>query len=200
MPLGREHRIPGLDLEVGQPGFLERRHVGKCFGTAAAHHREHAQAPRVHVRSHGLQRRDHRLHMSADEVRDRTGRTFIWHVDDVHPGFKLEELHREMLRAAVSWRRVVELAALGLRDAVATIYVDQRFAAVGGLMTYGSNLGDTWRLVGLYAGRILQGEKPADLPVQQATKVKLVINMKTARALGLTMPLTLLGRADEVIE
>jgi putative ABC transport system substrate-binding protein len=96
--------------------------------------------------------------------------------------------------------RSEQLAAVALRHAVPAIFQYREFVAAGGLMSYGGNLVDATHLVGVYTGRILNGEKPGDLPVQQETKVVLTINTKTAKALGLTIPITLLGRADEVIE
>jgi putative ABC transport system substrate-binding protein len=92
------------------------------------------------------------------------------------------------------------LAALALRRAVPAMFQYREFAAAGGLISYAGSRAETYRVVGLYAGRILKGEKPADLPVQRSTKVEMVINLKTARALGISVPLTVLARADEVLE
>src|SRR6266508_4213886 len=96
--------------------------------------------------------------------------------------------------------RSEQLAALTIRHRVPAIYQFREFVSAGGLMAYGSTVLDTYRPLGIYTGRMLKGEKPAAMPVQQATKVELVINMKTAKALGLTVPLPLIGRVDEVIE
>jgi putative tryptophan/tyrosine transport system substrate-binding protein len=96
--------------------------------------------------------------------------------------------------------RSEKLAALALRYGVPTVFEYRPFVAAGGLASYGGSITDSYRLAGGYAGRILKGEKPADLPVQRSSKVELFINLKTAKTLGLTIPLSLLGRADEVIE
>jgi putative ABC transport system substrate-binding protein len=116
---------------------------------------------------------------------------------------KLDQLHAGGLvipADTIFNSRAQQLAALALQHAVPTVHTVREFAVTGGLMSYGGDIKETHRQAGIYTGRILKGEKPADLPVQQVTKVELVINLKTAKTLGLTVPNTLIGRADEVIE
>jgi putative ABC transport system substrate-binding protein len=115
----------------------------------------------------------------------------------------LKQLRAEGLVVAISGlftTHAEQLAKLTVRHAMPTIYKGREFAAAGGLLSYGSNLGESYRLAGLQAGHILKGDKPADLPVQQATKIELYVNLKTAKALGINVPLPLSGRADELFE
>jgi putative ABC transport system substrate-binding protein len=97
-------------------------------------------------------------------------------------------------------RYMEEIARLALHYRVPAIYQYSEFAAAGGLMSFGGDVAESYHVAGVYVGRILNGEKPADLPVQQVIKVEWIINLKTAKALGLTVPRTLLARADELID
>jgi len=101
---------------------------------------------------------------------------------------------------AVFTRAMEQLANLTVRHSVPAVYLYREFAAAGGLASYGPDITESYRMAGIYTGRILRGEKPADLPVQQVTKFQLYINLKTAKALGITVPLPLSGRADELFE
>jgi putative ABC transport system substrate-binding protein len=123
---------------------------------------------------------------------------------DLEPAFaKLSQQHVGGVLVSPSSffpRRMEQLAALAARYKLPAIFPYSEFTLAGGLMSYGSSFGYMMHQVGIYTGRILKGEKPADLPVQQATKLELVINLKTAKALGLTIPETLLATADEIIQ
>jgi putative ABC transport system substrate-binding protein len=101
---------------------------------------------------------------------------------------------------SVFLRGINKLAALTVRHAVPAIYQYRTFPAAGGLMSYGSDVSEGYRLAGVYTGRVLKGENPAELPVVQATKFELAINLTTAKTLGITVPLSLIARADELIE
>jgi putative ABC transport system substrate-binding protein len=140
------------------------------------------------ARSLGLQ--IHLLHASTDRDLETVFATLV----QLRPGGLV------ISSDSFLFTRSNQLAALALQHRVPAIFGFREFAVAGGLMSYGANLMDQHRTVGIYIGRILRGEKPSNLPVQQSTKVELIINLKTAKALGLTVPLVLLGRADEVIE
>ena len=124
--------------------------------------------------------------------------------DDVIPAFKDIAAHREdavhIMSDAFLGLHSHELAVLAAQAGLPAIGNVRRFPAAGGLLSYGASAESAYRTVGTYVGRILKGEKPADLPVQESTKIELIINLKTARALRLTVPLSVLARADEVIE
>jgi putative ABC transport system substrate-binding protein len=122
-------------------------------------------------------------------------------IDTAFASFATERVGAVTFAAdAVFNARRAQLIALAARHALPTMYFYREFANDGGLISYGGFDTDAYRLAGVYAGRILKGERPADLPVQQVTKVELVINLKTAKALGVDVPVALLGRADDVIE
>jgi putative tryptophan/tyrosine transport system substrate-binding protein len=149
-----------------------------------------SQTRDLQAAAHTLGLQSHILHASSDRDFDTT---FA----------KLHELRAGALvigADAFFNTRSAQLAALALRHAVPAAYQYREFTAAGGLMSYGGSITDAYRQAGIYAGRILKGEKAGELPIQRSTKLELFLNLKTAKALGLTVPLPLIGRADEVIE
>ena len=185
-----------LTLEVG-PKRLELLHQMVPSATAIAllvnptsPNLAEAQSRDLEVPARALGLRIHTLHASADRDFDAAFATMA----ELRVGGLL------VSSDSFFFSRSRQLAALATRHALPAIYGFRESAVAGGLMSYGGGLADLHRWMGVYAGRILKGEKPSDLPVQQSTKVELVINLRTARALGLEVPPTLLTRADEVIE
>ena len=123
-------------------------------------------------------------------------------IESAYANFVQQQRARRHLRrrSLSSTRGAISSSSLALGAQLPTMYFFRDFAAAGGLMCYGGYNTDVYRLAGGYVARVLKGEKPEDLPVQQSTKFDLVVNLKTAKALGLEIPLSLIGRADEVIE
>jgi putative tryptophan/tyrosine transport system substrate-binding protein len=195
-PTGRQsYRCDSMGVELA-PKRLELLHelVPKTASIALlvnpANRSTEIQVRNIQAAGRALGRELHVLHASNEHEIDAAFATLV----RVQAG--------ALIIAAESFfnSRSVQLATLTVRHAVPAVYTYRDFAAAGGLISYGANITDMYRQAGIYAGRILKGEKPADMPVQQSATVELIINLRTAKALGLTVPLSLLGRADEVIE
>ena len=194
-PGGNMTGVTLLSVEVG-PKLLELLHdvVPKATIIALL---VNPTNPNVETQSRNLQAAALKLGLQLHIVNASTERDF----DAVFA--KLHELRTDalMISQDVFFNiQSEQLAALSVRHAMPAIYVNREFAAAGGLMSYGTSQSDAWRQVGVYTGQILKGDKPADLPVLQPTKFELVINLKTAKALGLEIHQQLLAIADEVIE
>jgi len=194
-PEGNLTGVAALNVEIG-PKRLELLHeavpaarvVALLLNPTNPLSERQSRDTQAAARSLGLQL--HVLHASTERDFDRAFATLV-------------QLRAEMLMIgadAFFVSQSEQLGALALRHAVPAIFFYREFVAAGGLMGYGGDLADAFRLVGVYSGRILKGEKPADLPVQQETKFALIINLKTAKALGITVPDKMLVAADEVIE
>jgi len=194
-PGGNMTGVTSLSVELG-PKLLELLHDSAPKATIMAL-LVNSTNPNLKTQSRDLQAAALKLGLQPHVVNASTERDF----DAVFA--KLRELRADALMISQDPffnSQSGQLGALSLRHAIPAIYVDREFVAAGGLMSYGANRPDQWRQVGVYVGRILKGEKPAELPVVQPTKFDLVINLKTAKALGLQIPDKLLALADEIIE
>jgi putative ABC transport system substrate-binding protein len=194
-PGGNLTGVANLGVELG-PKRLEVLHELLPAATVVAL-LVNPTNPIVEVESRGVQDAARTLGLQLHVLDASTERDF----DAVFASlFQLRASALVIAPDAFFTSRSEQLAALALRHAVPTMYQYREFAAAGGLMSYGDNVADHDRLAGVYTGRILNGEKPADLPVLQSTKAELIINLKSAKTLGITVPQLLLARADEVIE
>jgi putative ABC transport system substrate-binding protein len=194
-PGGNMTGVTLLGVEVG-PKQLELLHEAVPSATIMAL-LVNPTSPDAEEQSRTLQAAALKLGLQVHVLNARTERDF----DGVFA--KLHELRAGALiigQDVLFTSQGEQLAGLTVRHAMPAIYQLQEFASAGGLMSYGANRSDVYRQAGIYIGRVLRGEKPADLPVVQAEKVELVLNLKAAKALGLSFPLPLLGRADRVIE
>jgi putative ABC transport system substrate-binding protein len=193
-PGGNITGVANLNLEVG-PKKLELLHqlvpTANIIGllvNPANHNNE--------IRSNDMQAAAHTLGVEVDVLRASTERD----IDGVFASLVQARVGALVINPdSLFTGRTEQLVALAVRYAMSTIY-NREFAMAGGLIGYGVNLTDAYRLAGVYTGRVVAGAKPADLPVQQSTRVELVINLRTAKTLGITFPTGLLVRADEVIE
>jgi putative ABC transport system substrate-binding protein len=195
-PGGNLTGTTALTLEVGTK-WLQLLHETVPTATAFAVLINPTSPNLAEVQTKELQAAAHTLGLQIHLLNASTDREFetaFTTIDELHAGGLI------ITSDSFFFAHVDRLAALATRYKVSAIFGFREFPKVGGLMSYGADLLDQDQTIGSYVGRILKGEKPADLPVQQSTKVQLVVNLKTAKALGLTVPRSLLLRADEVIE
>jgi len=195
-PGGNITGVSILDVELG-PKRLELLHALVPTATIVAVLVNPTDPTRAETTLRGMQAAAHTLGLQLHALHASTDRDF----DTVFASLVQLRADGLVIGGEPFFNsRSAQLGALTIRHAMPTIYQFRAFAAAGGLASYGASLTDAYHQSGVYTARILKGEKPGDLPIQQATKVELFINLKTAKALGVTVPLSLLGRADEVIE
>jgi putative tryptophan/tyrosine transport system substrate-binding protein len=195
-PGGNVTGVSQLSVEIG-PKRLELAHELMPAATAVAFLVDPSDPPRAETLLRDAQAAAVPLGLRLDVLRASTDAE----IEAAFAGFARLKASVLVIGAHVFFSaRSRLLAELSLRYAVPAIYQDNEFANAGGLMSYGGDNKNSYHTAGIYTGRILKGDKPADLPVQQSTKVELIVNLKTAKALGITVPLSLLGRADQIIE